>query len=182
MLLARINEGDVEATEELLPLVYEHLRAMAGACFRGQRASHTLQPTALVHEAYLKLIRSQNDWKSRAHFYAVASIAMRQVLSNYARSKKQAMRDGTPLDVTLDAFPGQSGPPNLDFVALDLALTKLAELDARHARIVELRFFTGLQNEEIAHVLGTSISTVEREWRKVRAWLNRELAGSEGGA
>ncbi len=178
-LLERLRSGDSSAANELLPLVYDRLRALAGACMRGQATPQTLEPTALVHEAYIKLARSDTDWESRAHFCAVAATAMRQVLMNYSRDKRAAKRGGGAVAVTLDEVAGPTGARALDLVALEEALEKLGELNARHARLVELRFFTGLDNREIAHVLDVSTATVEKDWRKVRAWLNRELTLGE---
>ena len=178
LLLHRINDGDSSAAAELLPLVYNQLRAMAGGYFKAQNASHTLQPTALVHEAYLKLVGSEKDWKSRPHFCAVAATAMRQILMDHARGKRRAKRAGKVVDVTIDDLATPGGTP-LDLVALDDAMAKLAQMQERSARIVELRFFGGLTNPEISQVLGISTSTVERDWRHARAWLRREFLGEK---
>ena len=178
VLLARIDAGDSQAAAELLPLVYEQLRAMAGAYFRGQRPNHTLQPTALVHEAYLKLIGAECAPKSRAHFCAVAATAMRQILMNHARAKRTEKRDALKVDLTVGQMATPSMAPTLDLLALDEALTKLAELGQRLVRLIELRFFGGLTMEEVAGVLDVSLPTVERDWRRARAWLNRELSGT----
>ncbi|HRX86955.1 MAG TPA: sigma-70 family RNA polymerase sigma factor [Phycisphaerae bacterium] len=177
-LLARVSAGDADAANALLPLVYAELRARAGAYFRGQPANHTLQPTALVHEAYLKLVNAPNaDWHNRAHFCAVAATAMRQILINHAkrRSAAQRARGGRAAMVTNVETPSHSNA--VDLLALDDVLKKLADLDERQARLVELRFFGGLNNEEVAGVLGVSTSTIEKEWRRVRAWLIDELRG-----
>lgn len=178
LLLARVSEGDALAAEELLPMVYEQLRAMAGGYFRGQKSNHTLQPTALVHEAYMKLINAGENWNSRAHFCAVAATAMRQVLANHARAKRAEKRDHKIASVTVSQAATTSVESNLDLMALDDALTKLMALSERLCRMVELRFFGGLQIDEVAHVLEVSTSTVERDWRRARAWLNRELSGA----
>ena len=137
MLLARIHEGDSQAANELLPLVYDQLRAMAGAYFQEQRPNHTLQPTALVHEAYLKLIRADSPPKSRAHFCAVAATAMRQILANHARDKRAGKRDGNVVNITVDQLATPSVAPTLDLLALDEALSKLSELGEHLARLIE---------------------------------------------
>ncbi len=177
LLLRRVGAGDSAAASELLPLVYDRLRSVAAGQFRGQRADHTLQPTALVHEVYLKLIRaSDGDWKSHAHFCAVAATAMRQVLRDHARGRRAAKRGGGAQREALDDIATPGGETFVSAVALDDALEKLSGLDARKARLVELRFFGGLTAEETAEALGVSLSTVEKEWRSTRAWLSRELA------
>lgn len=178
LLLARIHAGDAQAVNELLPLVYNQLRAIAGGYFRGKRSNHTLQPTALVHEAYLKLIGADSAFQSRAHFFAVAATAMRQILANHARDKRAGKRDAKPVDITINQVATPSVAPTLDLLALDEALSKLTELSERLARMVELRFFGGLNMNEVAQVLGISRPTVERDWRRARAWLNRELQGA----
>jgi len=175
LLLGRIRDGDEQAARELLPIVYEQLRAMAGGYFQGQPVSHTLQPTALVHEAYLKLVGSGSDWKDRAHFCAVAATAMRQILSNHARDKRAAKRSGNRVQLTIDELPTPAGTSALDLLDLDDALSELSSLNPRHARLVELRFFGGLSTDEIAHLLDISSSMVRREWRAMRAWLSRRL-------
>ncbi len=178
LLLARVGAGDSAAAHELLPLVYEQLRAMAGSYFRGQPADHTLQPTALVHEAYLKLVHiPDGNWENRVHFCAVAATAMRQILHDRARRRRAAKRGGDAKRVPLDEMEAPSGGQPVDMVALDDALERLAALDARQARIVELRFFGGLTVEQVAHVLEVSTRTVEKDWRRTRAWLSRELSG-----
>ncbi len=176
-LLERASRGDAAAVNELLPLVYAELRARAGAYFRVQPAGHTLQPTALVHDAYLRLVETPgSEWSSRAHFCAVAATAMRQILTNHAkrRALAQAAR-GEIREATLLQSPSKSA--DVDLLALDAAMEKLTERNAERARLIELRFFGGLNNEEVAGVLGTSASTVKREWRKARAWLLMELRG-----
>lgn len=180
-VLQRLAAGDEAAVNELLPIVYQRLRALAGAYFQAQPGDHTLQPTALVHEAYLKLVNQANaTWESRAHFFALAATAMRQILQDRARRRRTAKRGGDWGRVMLDNVPTPVGESMVDLVALDDALTKLAELDARQCRIVELRFFGGLTVPEVAHVLGVSTRTIEKEWRRIRAWLSREL--SDGSA
>jgi RNA polymerase sigma factor (TIGR02999 family) len=180
-LLARINAGDLSAADALAPLVYEQLRAIAGSYFRGQPADHTLQPTALVHEAYLKLVRApESDWEGRVHFCAVAATAMRQILQDRARRRSTAKRggDGHREPLTNQMATPTGGTP-IDIVALNDALERLAVLSPRQARIVELRFFGGLTIEEAADVLEVSHTTIENEWRVARAWLSRELGQSE---
>ena len=177
LLLRSASRGDSHAAAELLPLVYDELRARAGAYFRGQPADHTLQPTALVHDAYVRLVKAPSaEWNSRAHFCAVAAKAMRQILTNHAKRRALAQKSrGERAEATLLQTP--SNNMAMDLLALDEAMTKLAERNADRARLIELRFFGGLKIEEIAEVLETSVSTVEREWRRVRAWLLLELRG-----
>ena len=180
-LLARVNAGDAAAADELLPVVYAQLRALAGSYFRNQAANNTLQPTALVHEAYLKLINvADRNWSDRVHFCAVAATAMRQILQDRARRRRTAKRGGDARRVPLSQVETPSGGSPIDLVALDDALERLKSLDARQARIVELRFFGGLTTEEVASVLHVSTRTVEQDWRRVRAWLSKELeAGND---
>lgn len=178
LLLHRLERGDAAAAKELLPLVYDQLRATAGSFFRMQSSDHTLQPTALVHEAYLKLVRTpEGRWQGQAHFCAVAATAMRQILQNHARDKRAEKRGGGAqrLPLTTIAMPSTSEP--VDLLELDEALTELGGIDERGARIIELRFFGGLSNDEIADLLGTSRPTVERSWRRSRAWLKARLSG-----
>ncbi len=176
-LLRRVSAGDARAADALLPLVYEQLRALAGSFFRGQPANHSLQPTALVHEAFLKLVASpQDEWQDQVHFCAVASIAMRQVLHDRARRRRAAKRGGGDARrVGLDHVAEPSGGAPIDLIALDDALERLSELDPRQARIVELRFFGGLTSVQVGQVLELSSRTVEKEWRRIRAWLGKEL-------
>lgn len=179
-LLGRIASGDLRAADDLLPLVYEELRARAGAYFRGQPASHTLQPTALVHDAYVKLVNAPSqEWNGRAHFCAVAAKAMRQILVNHAHRRDAARRAREGYADAQTQIVSPSHSPSIDVLALDDAIRKLGELDGRQARLVELRFFGGMSNPQVADVLGVSISTVEKEWRKVRAWMLAELGWGE---
>lgn len=183
VLLQRMSDGDAEAGRELLPLLYDELRALAGRQFRGQRADHTLQPTALVNEAFVRLLgRSAGGWADRKHFFAVAATAMRQILVNHARDKAARKRgggaDAVALEEGLAGAPGPAASP-VDVIALHEALEKLEAIDARKRRVVELRFFAGLTVEEIADVLELSKTTIESEWRVARAWLAAELG--EGG-
>lgn len=177
LILAR-DAGDAEqAIERLVPLVYDELRAIAHRQLRGERAPHTLGTTALVHEAYLRLVDQRRvDWQDRAHFFAVAARVMRRVLVDYARRRTARKRDGVRKAVSLDhalLIVDEQADLLLD---LDEALTRLAEQDARMARVVELRFFAGLTDAEVAEVLGVSPRTVRYDWIKARGWLYRELA------
>jgi RNA polymerase sigma factor (TIGR02999 family) len=178
-ILLRMRDGDrVSAAGELLPLVYAQLRALAGSYFQQQQLSHTLQPTALVHEAYLKLVdQSAMEWKDRAHFFAVAATAMRQILIDHARRKHAAKRGGDWQRVTIDQAASPSSLGEIDVLALDEAMTTLASIDPRQARVVELRFFGGLSVEEAAEALKVSTRTVELDWRMAKAWLSKALGG-----
>lgn len=180
-ILGELNQGDSAAMERLLPLVYDELRALAGSYFARQQAGHTLQPTALVHEAYLKLAGGEGRWQNRAHFMAVAAKAMRQILMNHARDKAAAKRGGGAAKITIiEAVNAAADEPHqLDLIALDDALTKLAAVSERQARITELRFFGGLTIADTAHVVGVSTTTVEDDWHMARAWLGRELKAAE---
>ena len=177
-LLRAWSAGDKDALEQLVPLVYGELRRCAGAYLRRERAGHTLQPTALVHEAYLKLVGGEPvAWKDRAHFYGVAARAMRQVLVDHARARTAEKRGAGQILLSLDSAASASTPPaSLDLLALDRALSKLAGLDERQSRLVELRLFGGLTIEESAEVLRVSHTTVSREWKHAEAWLQREMA------
>ncbi|GMU82659.1 MAG: sigma-70 family RNA polymerase sigma factor [Phycisphaerales bacterium] len=178
-LLADLGRGDRAAAGQLLPLVYEQLRALASSYFRGQRADHTLQPTALVHEAYMKLVNQTSaQWNDRAHFFAVAARAMRQVLVNHALAANADKRGGGRTRILLADDLAPTPESEFDPIALDDALTRLGKMDERKAKVVELRFFSGLAVDEVAHVLGVSKSTVEADWRLARAWLSKELRGA----
>ena len=177
-LLAEWRNGDQEALDRLMPLVYEELRRIARRYMRGERADHTLQSSALVNEAYLRLADHKNiDWQNRAHFFGVAAQAMRRVLVDHARSRKGLKRGGDALKVALDDAVDVAEKQAVELVALDDALRALAAFDERKSRVVELRYFGGLTAEEAAEVLGVSLATVEREWRTARAWLLLELSG-----
>jgi RNA polymerase sigma factor (TIGR02999 family) len=183
-LLRAWSAGERDAFDELLPLVYNELHRLAARAMRGQPDGHTLQTTALVHEAYLRLVDREVGpesvvWQSRAHFFAVAARAMRSVLVDHARARRAAKRGGgrRRLEVTV-APDGADQERNIDVIALDEALGRLAEMDQRKVRLVELRFFTGLGIEDAAEVLGISPATVKREWSMARAWLRRELGAS----
>jgi RNA polymerase sigma-70 factor (ECF subfamily) len=175
-LLADLESGDGTAAARLFPLVYDQLRAVADSFFRRQPRDHTLQPTALVHEAYLRLVdRKDERWASRAHFLAVASKAMRQILINHAERRAAAKRGGDRQKLTLSEGITPASQQDVDVLALDEALTRLSVLSGRMGRVVELRFFGGLTVEEVAHVLKVSKRTVEGDWQTARAWLSREL-------
>jgi RNA polymerase sigma factor (TIGR02999 family) len=185
VLFERLNAGDPEATRDLLPLLYDELRAIAGRQFQGQRRDHTLQPTALLHEAFFRLVgRPSKGWADRRHFFTVAATAMRQILVNHARDRAAEKRGGGSRPVLLqDGFAevpaGGDSSEQIDVVALHEALERLGKIDARKHRVVELRFFAGLTVEEIADVLGVSKTTVETEWRLAKAWLATHLADED---
>ncbi len=175
-LLARARGGDDEAVGGLMPLVYDELRRIAARYMRREWRGVTLQPTALVHEVYMRLLRDRaRDWRTRAHFVAIAATAMRQILVERARARGAAKRGGRGARVTVDSSALAARAPAVDLEAIDEALARLARFDARQARVVELRFFGGLTVEEAAEVLGLSPATVKREWSVARAWLRREL-------
>lgn len=179
-LLDQWRNGNKDALDKLLPLVYNELHGLAHRHIRGERPDHTLQTTALVNEAYLKLVNQKSvEWQSRAHFFAVAAQVMRHILVDYARSRQYTKRGGGAHRVSLDDAPVLSRERSSEIVALDEALKHLAEFDPRKSRIVELRYFGGLNVEETAAVLGVSAITVKREWLKARAWLYRELSGEK---
>jgi RNA polymerase sigma-70 factor, ECF subfamily len=174
-LLTQISAGDGEAPEKLLPLVYDDLRRLARAYFADEKSDHTLQATALVHEAYIRLVNWENvSWQNRAHFFSIAADVMRRILIDHARRKKARKRDGGQ-KILLDEAVSFANDKELDLIKLDEALRSLEKLDGRQARIVELRFFGGLSIEETAYVLKTSETTVKREWTFAKAWFQREL-------
>ena len=176
-LLARWSNGDASAREALIPLVYDELRRIARRSLSSQSPGHTLQPTALVHEAYLRLARQDSiDWQNRAHFFAMAARMMRQILVDHARKHGTAKRGSNAVCVVVDDVPAASGAPNLDVLALDHALERLAALDPRQCRIVELRFFGGLSIEETAEVEKISPATTKREWATARLWLHHAMS------
>ncbi len=179
-ILEQIKGGDRDAAKKLLPLVYDEFRALARFYLHQERVNHTLQPTALVHEAYMKLVdQTRVDWQGRSHFFAVAAQAMRRILVDHARSKNRDKRGGGRARVTLDEAVALSPEKEEDVLALDEALEKLAKLDPRQAKVVEMRFFGGLSVEEAAEALGVSKRTVEGDWTFARAWLARELRASD---
>jgi RNA polymerase sigma factor (TIGR02999 family) len=177
-LLRAWSGGDEQARDQLLPLIYGELRRRAASQLRRERQGHTLQPTALVHEAYLRLIGQEVAWQNRAHFFALASEMMRRILVDHARGRKREKRDGGWTRVELDEAVAISEQRDVDLLLLDQALTELTALDPQHGRIVELRFFGGMTLEETAEVLGVSAATVKRDWSLARTWLYRRLKGS----
>ncbi|MCC6990641.1 MAG: sigma-70 family RNA polymerase sigma factor [Acidobacteria bacterium] len=176
-LLQRVRDGDGAAREAMVPLVYDELRRLAASYLRHERPNHTLQPTALVHEAYMRLV-DQRDvaWQNRAHFMAVAAIVMRRVLVNHARDRAAAKRGDGVVPESLSVLGDVAGPAPLDVLALDLALDALTALDARKGQVVELKFFGGLTTPEVAEALGASVATVERDWSFARAWRFHRLS------
>lgn len=178
-ILGRVAEGDARAYDELLPKVYDELRAVAVHYLRAERANHSLQPTELVHEAFLKLAgQTEVEWKSRTHFYAIAAQAMRRVLVDHARARRRQKRGGGVPTLPLEESISIAGEPPIDLLALEEALTQLGEEDGRKARVVELLYFGGLTVEEAAQVLGVSARTVERDWTYSRTWLFGKLGDS----
>jgi RNA polymerase sigma factor (TIGR02999 family) len=175
-LLQDWGNGNQQALEKLVPLIYDELRRMAHNCLYRERPSHTLQTTALVHEAYLKLIDQRDArWQNRAHFFAIAAQAMRRILVDSARRHTALKRGGSAENLSLDEAAGISLEPDPILLPLDEALNELAEIDPQQSRIVELRFFGGLTIEETAEVLQLSIDTIKREWAMARAWLRQVL-------
>jgi RNA polymerase sigma factor (TIGR02999 family) len=173
-LLQAWSHGDLDARNRLMPLVYRELRRCAAGQLRRERRGHTLQPTALVHESYLRLIDQRRvAWRSRAHFFAAAAEVMRRILVDRARAHKAAKRSGLRSRVALDPALAVTQPVDVDILDLNGALERLAAFDARKSRVAELRFFGGLSLEETGDVLGLSVATVERDWRVARAWLRR---------
>ncbi|MCA1624552.1 MAG: sigma-70 family RNA polymerase sigma factor [Acidobacteria bacterium] len=176
-LLNQWSDGDAEVLDGLMPLIYIELRRQASGYLRRERSNHTLQPTALINEAYLKLIDQHNvKWQNRAHFFAIAAQAMRRILVDYARERKREKRGGAAENLPLDeALTIVSREKSLDLVALDKALNKLAQFDERQAKVVELRYFSGLSIDETAEVLGVSNVTIRRDWTMAKAWLHQEI-------
>jgi RNA polymerase sigma factor (TIGR02999 family) len=174
--LSELVGGDQEALDRLLPVVYEHLKGLAQRELHRERPDHTLNATALVHEAYLRLVQLDSiTWEGRAHFFGAAAQAMRRILISYARMKKAEKRGSGADHVSLDDVVVAARDRPADLLALDAALDRLAELDERQARVVECRFFAGMSVEETGTALGISPATVKRDWTLARAWLNREL-------
>jgi len=175
-LLARWSKGDASARDTLIPLVYDELRKIARRSLSNQSAANTLQPTALVHEAYLRLARHDSiAWENRAHFFALAARMMRQILVDHARKQSAEKRGASATTVLVDDLPGASGVPSVDILALDNAMERLASLDPRQCRIVELRFFGGLSIEETAEIENISTATTKREWATARLWLHHAV-------
>ena len=175
-LLVNWSNGDQRALDELMPLVYGELRRLAGAHLRRERSDHTLQSTALVHEAFLRLVNQRDvHWRNRAHFYGIAAQMIRRILVDHARAQQAGKRGSGAVKIELDEAMAVSRQRELDLVGLDDALQRLSALDERQGRIVELRFFAGLSVEETAEVMHLSPATVKREWSSARAWLYREI-------
>ncbi len=173
-LLLEWREGDRKALDRLLPLVYGELRRLAASYLKQERPDHTLQPTALVHEAYLRLTRQRDVvWQNRAHFFGIAAQMMRRILVDHARKRQAAKRDAAAWRIATDVSDAADRAPEL--LALDAALSNLEALDPQQAKVVELRFFAGLTVEETAEVAGISEATVKRDWRTAKAWLRREI-------
>ena len=182
-LLDDLSAGNQHAFDELLPLIHSELRRRAASYLRRERQNHTLQPTALVNEAFMKLVGQRNvRWQNRAHFFAVASQAMRRILVDHARTHRRVKRGGSSPQVTLDEAMIAEESRSIDLLALDEALDRLAALDERQARVVELRFFGGLSVEESAEVLNISPATIKREWSMAKAWLHAALTAKAPGA
>src|SRR5215472_8351487 len=181
-LLGDIGRGEKNAINQLLPLVYDELHRLARSYFRRERGEHTLQPTALVHEAYIRMVDQRAPMDSRGHFMAVAATQMRRILLDYARKHRAARRGGAGQKVVLEDTMAICEQQPVDMIALDAALTRLASLDPTQSQLVELRFFGGLSVEETAEVMGVSPATVKRSWSSARAFLHREMTGGSGDA
>lgn len=182
-LLHGVRQGESKAFEQLLPVVYDELRRIARRQMRRERADHTLHPTDLVNEVYLKLVdQAQTDWQGRAHFYGISARAMRQVLIDHARRRAAEKRGGDWERTTLENQNIGLAVPTEELLALDAALDRLDTRDPRLRQIVEFRFFAGMTEEEVAEVLAVSVRTVQRDWAKARAWLYRELYPDGGGS
>ncbi len=179
-LLVDMRSGNEQAAADLIPLVYSELRRLAGSYMRRERPDHTLQATALVHEAFMKLFGSEPiEWENRAHFFAVAAQQMRRILVDHARAQQAARRGGQRVKLSLDQVNGLSEKRDEDLVDLDDALQRLNAFDPRAAQAVELRFFGGLTEEETAHVIGVSVKTVKRDWQAAKAWLLTQLSNED---
>jgi RNA polymerase sigma factor (TIGR02999 family) len=178
-LLADWRNGDKEALDQMTPVLYEELRKLARHFLAAERPDHTLQPTALVHEAYLRLVDQHAvEWKNRAHFLGVAASMMRRILINHARAHHAAKREGFTQAIALEDALGVFSKPNVDMLELNHALQELTELDPQQGRVVELRYFGGLTIDETAEVMGISAATVKREWGTARLWLLQQIEGS----
>lgn len=176
-LLNELKDGNQAALDELMPLVYDELHRQASRYLRKERQGHTLQTTALIHEAYLKLVGfDQVEWQNRNHFFAIASTAMRQILVDHARERKREKRGGSAENLPLDeALLVSADEKSIDLIALDDALNRLVKMDERQAKVVELRYFSGLSIDETAEVLGIANSTVRLDWNLAKAWLKQEI-------
>ena len=171
-LLAAYKTGSRAALDELFPLIYDELKRVAANKLKNERSDHTLQPTALVHEAYLRLIEQNSvDWQNRVQFFGLAAEMMRRILTNHAISRNSNKRGGKNLKIELDEAVLHATGREIDLIALDEALNELEKIDSKQAKIVELKFYTGLKIEEIAELMGISNSTIKREWRMAKAWL-----------
>lgn len=179
-LLSQASLGNAAALNELLPYVYEELKRLASSCLRAERSDHTLQATALVHEAYLKLVDlTRIQWQDRRHFFVVAAMAMRRILVNHGKSRRRLKRGGGWQRESLDEALVVGVESNTDIVELDEALTRLSAVSERRGRVVELRYFAGLGVEETAEILEVSPATVKQDWSLAKAWLLREMTGGE---
>jgi len=173
--------GDQSAAERLLPLVYQDLRALAARYLKGERRGNSLQPTELVHEAYLRLVNQDRvDWRGKTHFHAIAAIQMRRILVEHARAALSQKRGQRPTRVTFDGTLGMTTELSIDFLAIDEALTRLRQRHERQARVAELRLFSGMVIREIAACLGVSERTIRDDWRVARAWIRKEVSLSKG--
>ena len=178
-LLIQLTEGNRTVLDELLPLIYSELRSLAANYLRRERSGHTLQPTALVHKAYMRMVdQTRVQWQNRAHFFGVAAQMMRRILVDHARANAAEKRGGDAQKFSLDENIDVSGERAAELVSLDEALRRLAEIDPQKSRVVELRFFGGLSVEETAEVLGVSAPTVKRHWRMAKAWLYGQMQNS----
>jgi RNA polymerase sigma factor (TIGR02999 family) len=178
-LLLDWGNGNQAAREALMPLVYEELRRLARNHLRRERPGHTLQTTDLIHEAYLRLVDQRSSWKTRAHFFGIASQMMRRILVDHAKANRAGKRGAGAPRLQLDEALEVAERPDRDLVLLDQALTEFEQIDARASKIVELKFFGGLSNEETSEVLGISTATVQREWMGARVWLHHAIKNSE---
>jgi len=178
-LLLDAAVGKQDAVDALLPIVYAEMRRLASSYLRRERLGHTLQSTALVHEAYMRLIDQKVSWQSRAHFMGIAAQTMRRILMDHAKGKIAAKRGGGQIAIELDESVMGTSPRGVDLIALDDALSELEKIDPVRSRIVEMKFFGGLSNEEAAEVLGVSCATVQRQWAGARAWLFHALKGGK---
>jgi RNA polymerase sigma factor (TIGR02999 family) len=176
-LLENIKSGDVRAFESLVALVYGELRRIAGSLMRNERSGHTLQPTALVNEAFVKLVQSDTQFENRAHFFGAAARAMRQVLIGYARQRATQKR-GCGMQVTFHDLQVQTEEPNVDMLALDEALTALEQVNPRLVEVIELRYFAGCPLEQVAEITGRSTATLKRDWAYARAWLHERMSST----
>jgi len=177
-LLVEWRDGSRSALDRLIPLVERELRRLARSYMRRERADHTLQTTALINEAYMRLVKQRNvQWQNRAHFFGIAAQLMRRILIDHAKGHRRAKRGGDAIKVSLDDVAAPSTDRSEELLALDAALEKLAAIDPRKGRVVEMRYFGGMTLEEAAEVLEVSPNTVMRDWRMARAWLEREISG-----